>query len=60
MKRVPTSKTKLNGQKKAARKRTARVKEEATTAPRQGRLIDEIIEGDALQELRLERCLHPA
>jgi hypothetical protein len=60
MKRVPTSKTKFNGQKKPARKRTARVKEETTTAPRQRRLIDEIIEGDALQELTLERCLRPA
>jgi len=51
VKRVPTSKTKLNGQKKPVRKRTARVKEETTTAQPRGRLIDEIIEGDALQEL---------
>jgi hypothetical protein len=52
MKRASPSKAKLNGQTKPARTRRRRVKEEAIGAPRQRRLVDEIIEGDALQELK--------
>lgn len=52
MKSVSPSKTKLNGQKKPARKRRVLVKEEATETSRRRPVANEIIEGDALQELK--------